>query len=813
MTVLEQQVALEQEMVLRSTDAIGALIAKAEERGRAHANPYGTSIFRDYVEAVSAALQTEIDLTKGRVGSGAAWLTAFQPLDPKAVAYIAVRNALNLCMANPSGVRRQVFIRHLAYKVYTECAMEHFGVVDNATFLMLNRKFIANLTKSESHKLKTLQNAAKKKGITLPIWTLNQREQVGLLLMLFLEQAGMLLIPKQKFFKEHRMVFLTEQVMTQADDIARYVAENAAVSGPCYAEPLPWRYEDGRPVGGWHTPAMQERFGLVVMHGYRPYPFEVPQSVLDSLNALQGTRWRINRPVLQAVRGVAAAFSTKEVVSMADKPAPTRPEILGTTEASQMSQAQRSALQSWKYAMRDWHTERKHLMEKFMALSLALRMAGRFQDAESIHFVYHLDSRGRAYPRTVGVNPQGTDLQKALLHFADGLPLDSKDAVRWFKIHGANKAGFDKGTFDERCAWVDDHADAIALYAENPVDNRGWADADKPLQFLAWCFEFAAWQRDPKSFVSHIPISMDGSCNGLQHLSALLRDATGGAATNLVPAERPKDIYQIVADAAWAKLANPVPEETDPRLRLMWRETGVDRGAAKRSVMTMPYGVTRHSAMGYVQADFLDKGKGPNFHITERNAAAKVLMHALWPAIGEVVVKGREAMVWLKAAGRQLAKGLKTDASISWELPNGFRALQWYPDYEMVKIHTKLYGVVQVKVAYTSALSVLEPNISQHANGLAPNFVHSLDACHLHSTVGAAMARGIKSFAMIHDDYGTHAANSEALYHVIREQFVRMYSGKSPLLAFQEAHPELPAVPEAGTLDVRQVLKSEFFFS
>jgi DNA-directed RNA polymerase len=38
-----------------------------------------------------------------------------------------------------------------------------------------------------------------------------------------------------------------------------------------------------------------------------------------------------------------------------------------------------------------------------------------------------------------------------------------------------------------------------------------------------------------EEFVSHLPVAFDGSCNGLQNYSMMLRDEVGGAATNLVP--------------------------------------------------------------------------------------------------------------------------------------------------------------------------------------------------------------------------------------------------------------------------------------
>src|SRR3546814_17064020 len=56
------------------------------------------------------------------------------------------------------------------------------------------------------------------------------------------------------------------------------------------------------------------------------------------------------------------------------------------------------------------------------------------------------------------------------------------------------------------------------------------------------------WSSDVCSsdLVSRIPVALDGSCSGLQHFSAMLRDEEGGAAVNLLPAERPQDVYKGV---------------------------------------------------------------------------------------------------------------------------------------------------------------------------------------------------------------------------------------------------------------------------
>ena len=39
----------------------------------------------------------------------------------------------------------------------------------------------------------------------------------------------------------------------------------------------------------------------------------------------------------------------------------------------------------------------------------------------------------------------------------------------------------------------------------------------------------------------------DGSCNGLQHYAAIGRDLLGATAVNLVPSNKPQDVYSEIA--------------------------------------------------------------------------------------------------------------------------------------------------------------------------------------------------------------------------------------------------------------------------
>src|SRR5690606_17380310 len=135
--------------------------------------------------------------------------------------------------------------------------------------------------------------------------------------------------------------------------------------------------------------------------------------------------------------------------------------------------------------------------------------------------------------------------------------------------------------------------------------------------------DYAAFKRFGWGYPSSLPIGLDGSCNGLQHYSAALRDPEGGRAVNLIGGEVPSDIYGIVAEKVLAKVREFLrPEGPDtgtiPNLEKArkvwaergidelamaraWMEFGLDRKVTKRAVMTLPYGATQFSARDFIE--------------------------------------------------------------------------------------------------------------------------------------------------------------------------------------------------------------------
>ena len=787
---------------------------RAEEQGRADQNPYAKEIFREYVLPLAESIKA--DITAKRAGRRQAHVSLLGGLDLEAVAFLAVRCAV-IELMSAKGTDHRKLAYDLGRTVHRELVLTQIKEEAPELYQTLSQDLGRRLSKDERHRLTVFTMQAKQRGIDVTEWNIGSREQVGFYLLGLLEDSGLLCIGnevRQGYKRDARDVMIHPDLMEHINKVKSYVAVTMPVYGPCVEPPRDW----GKNIpGGFHTVELQ-RAASSLVHGRaqaRRLGREADMPVVyAAVNALQRTAWAVNVRMLNTVYAIATEFSTKEIVSLNDTPAPHKPEWLKEDWTKQPKEQwphdKLAEFKAWKRETAEWHTQRKLLGSRYSRFYAATRAAEMFREYPAIYFVYFADSRGRLYPLTHGINPQGSDLSKALIHFADGKPVNDPDARKWFHVQGANKWGFDKATLEDRGKWVEERSDLIVSFADDPVNNTGWTEAGDPLQFLAWAFEYADYVRNPDTFVSRLPISMDGSCNGLQNLSAMFRDEIGGAATNLTDNAVMRDIYADVAKAATKRLEDMLPKlgEEDKAIVTKWLAHGVSRKAVKRSVMTTPYGVTERTATEYIIDDYLRENLGPTFDPAQYRQAARLLMSAVWPAIGDVVVKGREAMDWLKKSARQIMKA--TDSKhIDWVTPSGFPACQDYFETEVHRINTLLHGPVKIRVLTETD----EPDAARHANGLAPNFVHSLDAAHLHLTTADAAKQGIGALAMIHDDYGTHAADAQRLFEIIRKEFVAMYLACDPPAMFAERYPCVSQPPAKGNLDIMEVLESDFFFS
>ena len=462
----------------------------------------------------------------------------------------------------------------------------------------------------------------------------------------------------------------------------------------------------------------------------------------------------------------------------------------------ELNERQAEEVLAWKIAAKAAYGREQKRKADVIAFMQSFKLAKELRTWKNFYFVYTCDFRGRIYCATSGLSPQGSDTAKGLLKFGRAEKLGT-DGVKWLAIQGANVYGQDKLAYSARVTWIQEHEPYIRQVVEDPINHRDfWGNADKPYQFLAFCYDWADcdYGRDSNA-TSSIAVGLDGSCNGLQHFSAMLRDEVGACATNLTPNDTPQDIYQEVANTC----AEAIKELEDPRAQ-KWCEVGLTRKVAKRPVMTLPYGARQKSARAAIY-----EWATENWHLFQLDEKhcwdyAKWLTPHLWEAIGDTVLAAREAMDWLqKNVGNDYCK---------WLTPIQFPVYQYYKDVPVTEVRTALCGVQKLKLDDYDCYG--DPKASRQRSGIAPNFVHSIDSTHMVMTINMT---DFSCYAMIHDDYGTHAGNTEQLFQTIRKSFHKLYTTHDPLTEWAEqTDADISKMPAKGTYDIDNITKAQYFF-
>ena len=526
------------------------------------------------------------------------------------------------------------------------------------------------------------------------------------------------------------------------------------------------------------------------------------------LNALQRTAWQINKPLLEVLRTVwDSGQQWGKLPAKDDLPLPMYPF---DRDPRELTGAERKEFLLWSRQRNAIYSHNNRTVSKRIQVERTLQVAEDYAKHDEFYYVWQNDFRSRKYASCTFLSPQSADWSKSLLTFRNGVAINNWDDARWLCIHGANLYGNDKITLDQREGWAWDKSDEFVRIAENPYDNLLWLEADKPYQFLAWCFEFAQLVRQGWGYLSTLPVSADGSCNGLQHLSAILRDERGGRATNLLPATQPQDIYTEVAMEAMACV---MLEDTE--MSRQWKRFGVTRKLTKRPVMIVPYSGTKHSCRAYIQEAMEEQinETGNNPFGDDLFPASVYLANYVWDAISNVIVAASKVMDYIKSVGDVYAD---VNKHMEWVTPTGWLVLQSYNNTTTKRIKTHINGEI-VKLNMLEEGSTVSRR--RTGSGSSPNFIHSLDAAAMTKTINACVNRGILDFAMVHDSYGTHSSLMPMMSDLIRQEFVKMYEEHDVLTELRDhaiqtlGTEDVPLPPALGDLDIRRVLESEYFFA
>ncbi len=758
------------------------------------------------------------------------------------ITLMTVINHVDLKQKQEGGKNKEVNLRSVANTVVREIitAMKHKALMlqfgGYYRKIEETRKTNNNWKKAQMYNsgiARLLESGAE---INIPFIESKLQLKIGHLLVGILESMDIIKRVQYNSSKKNKKDYITftDKIKEEIIDINKEFRELRPKTVPMIIKPKPWVNLVG---GGFLNGEVYQEIGynftyiqnkLVRTNNKEQYKLLYKNNideVYDSLNSIQNTAWKINKNVYNVIKNLWENGVELDKMPNSKK---LIPEPMPWN-----AENDKEILKKWKRETTLIHDKNAETISERMTFQFKLEIAKECLDYNEIYFPYNLDYRGRVYPINPLLNPQGDDPVKGMLTFSKGLPLGKekimldtdgnvildekgkpimKNGLYWLMVHTANVYGNDKGQFDNRVKWVQDNLELLKSIAENPIDNlKLWKNTDNPFQFLAACIEINGAYKceNTEEFISYLPIAIDGSCSGIQHLSALGRDEVGGAGVNLLDSSEPNDIYLDVAN----ELIRLLRLENTTQSLLWLNSDAINRKLTKRPVMTTPYGVGGFGMFDQVK-EVLDKLILSEELMDNKNIV--YIRDKIDEAIKNIIIGARIIMKYFQDISRVYMNS--TNNTMKWTTPLNFVVVQDYYKNELEKRVTTLFGSMKIKSRFNTITENV--NIKTQLNGISPNIVHSLDSTHLMKTVNEVYKSGITDFAVIHDSFATHACNTSLLKKITTEQFVDLYEEDLLTKISEELikdlpikeREKLPEFPRFGKLIIKDILKSSYLF-
>jgi DNA-directed RNA polymerase len=843
MNLLKEQLWIEEEGHL---EAKAKYLRQVGHEGEGLLNTMGESIVAICAPVLADLYKKWRDETlPGKAGNKKKWFRTLE-VDSLGVALVTLRTILQKTTygstgASPSvtsvaiAIYKAVHIEDSYQKVRKASKGKMVAGKESSAKKSFNKNFDAELAKHVSFvKRKRLIDHARETYVNFEEIEAENKFLAGMCLLdLSMKMMAPLSRDRSKLFplfvveqdaKSRKKLVMSEALSSYLLKYKQFKAGNAVNLKPMVVPPLPWSGIFG---GGYRTLKCQMKLPLIRTDKTRVYKdSDFSPLIYKACNVIQATPWSINKKVYTIMR-----YCYDNELSIAELPVNLQelrlPPSLPEDEWEALTKTERTNYMSKRKAIREFIDSQR---SKVIAFGSKMSMCMKFIKYDKLYFPHSFDFRGRIYPVNTPVNPQADKFGQALLHFHNKKRL-GESGVKWWKVHGANCWGIDKAPYEERVQWIDDNHDFIIRCAKEPLKlHEEWAKADDPWNFLAFAFEYASAHSKgipEEDYESSLPVKLDATSSGLQHYSAIFRDAEGALATNLTKDKQRMDIYGLVAKEA--KLAGVLDLDTGG----LERDDGVDvgiarnllgrlsRGHTKPATMCLPYGITEYGAITDT-IELADAGDYGKFlrdadAVTTYRYCAWITRHIL-AGVSKVVTSAVVGMDWLKSAEKSIQKVNKNHEYIKYFTRLGFPSQQTYNKSYTKRVNTFL-GKTRCQINVSKPMREVDKRKSQ--SSIAPNYVHSMDATHLLMTaLKSAEVLGIQDFSFIHDSFGVHACDTEAFSRVIRETFVTLYSTdvltdlrNQWLTQFPTA--EIPPVPKEhyGDFNLDEVKESRYFFS
>ena len=589
-----------------------------------------------------------------------------------------------------------------------------------------------------------------------------------------------------------------------------------------------------------NTTHTSSEYPTKTVHKNHPELFRENAPYVKALHKLNQIKWKINTPVMEAV------LSNKHMFL------PPYDEM----DSPEKRQWWTSKQTEWEFVI-----NKAFVVEQW---------DGYYQSMD-------LDYRGRMYNEESFLNYQAADIAKGMKLFYEEKPITERGEF-WLAVHTAasynmsysiddipdwceqdykshllsedlDNISVDKMTLNDRAQWTYQHADDIIRWgSECELQMK----AEKPVTFLACCVE---WNRVEETGMTCLPIAIDGSNNGWQHLGAISKDTHTGNLVGLVPIEIQNDFYVQTAK----ELINLTTDVNVKSVLDKMPMKHIRKGISKRGSMTRAYsaGANKIADNMYFdcrQADF-DKKYGITKPICRKLASKLVksienvcpgplqtmeyLQKLAEFMLGRYEVKGpggkadykelharRYELICTKDLDEESLNELddisiklkeyhyeldwgKGQNCLTWVTPSGFHAKYEKFTMENIKERATLNGK-QIKHVLQSPTD--RPDLRGFMCGISPNYIHSLDASHM----ALVIEDWDHAFGAVHDSFSTHASDVDDLLQKTKDVFIKMYDHDNYFDVIRQNltnNEDNIKQPLLGELDIKEVTNSDYFFA
>ncbi len=446
----------------------------------------------------------------------------------------------------------------------------------------------------------------------------------------------------------------------------------------------------------------------------------------------------------------------------------------------------------------------KSLISTKVLLTNILLIAKTFENVPQIYFPVNLDNRGRLYSRPLYLNYQGHDLAKCLLSFSNPGKIARTDyiAIEYYKVYGANSFGngIDKKSFNKRLEWFKDNEYNIVNFENGLL----LVKAEKKFLFLSFCMDYKRFKNfyDGSSgvyFLTHLPIQLDATCNGYQHLALLSQEQKIYKQLNLESwskDEESGDFYVYVVSnlsiiinnkVIWMGRDSTLIDSKDFNAYYNLSIFIILRKNVKSAIMTRPYNASFITRLNYIKQSLSTREvDGVTYYYNPENPLLQlkdydiqVLCIELHKFLTLRFTKIKELVAYLNSVAHICNKlGLP----IIWNTPSGLYIKQSYLERKEKRIAPFTNRKTTISLTVTDRTKL---DKRKQIRSLLPNFIHSLD--------GATMALLNVSFAKlvevpnmygVHDCFAVTADNIPCLIDSLRGVYIDLYTDKHYILEF-----------------------------